>query len=168
MIEVEKTFEAGEGPPADRLVSSKEVERPERLPTVEDGLRAAARLTVDGQIVAGDLDDATVSQIATLYDDWRPGLDVAVGDLMRHDGTVVECVQAHTTQADWDPLSATSLWKVHRTTEGDDPDEWVAPTGSHDAYDTGDRVTFEGTVYESTIDGNTWSPAEYPQGWTEV
>jgi len=43
--------------------------------------------------------------------------------------------------------------------------EWVQPTGAHDAYNTGDRVTFEGSVYESTINDNVWSPEAYPQGW---
>lgn len=42
---------------------------------------------------------------------------------------------------------------------------WVRPTGAHDAYQTGDRVTPEGQVYESLIDANTWSPTEYPAGW---
>lgn len=46
--------------------------------------------------------------------------------------------------------------------------EWVQPTGGHDAYNTGDRVTYQGKVYESTIDGNTWSPDAYPQGWKEI
>ena len=46
--------------------------------------------------------------------------------------------------------------------------EWVQPLGAHDAYKTGDRVTFDGKVYESTIDGNVWSPAVYPAGWKEV
>ena len=48
------------------------------------------------------------------------------------------------------------------------PDEWKRPEGAHDAYNTGDRVTYNGKVYESTIDGNSWSPDEYPQGWKEV
>ena len=46
--------------------------------------------------------------------------------------------------------------------------EWKQPTGAHDAYAKGDRVTFGGKVWESTIDGNVWSPAVYPAGWTEV
>lgn len=46
--------------------------------------------------------------------------------------------------------------------------DFVQPTGAHDAYKTGDRVTYNGKVYESTMDGNTWSPDAYPQGWEEV
>ncbi len=48
------------------------------------------------------------------------------------------------------------------------PPEWVQPTGATDAYNTGDRVTFQGAVFESLIDGNTWSPAVYPDGWRKV
>lgn len=48
---------------------------------------------------------------------------------------------------------------------GDTYPEWVQPTGGHDAYNTGDRVTYNGSVYESTIDGNVWNPEEYPDGW---
>ena len=46
--------------------------------------------------------------------------------------------------------------------------EWVQPTGAHDAYQTGDTVTFEGAEYVSLIDGNTWSPTAYPQGWEKI
>ena len=43
--------------------------------------------------------------------------------------------------------------------------EWVQPTGAHDAYNTGDIVNYNGTLYQSQIDGNTWSPDAYPAGW---
>ena len=39
------------------------------------------------------------------------------------------------------------------------------PTGAHDAYKKGDRVLFNGSVYESLIDGNAYSPTAYPAGW---
>ena len=44
-------------------------------------------------------------------------------------------------------------------------DEWKQPTGAHDAYKKGDRVLFNGSVYESLIDGNAYSPTAYPAGW---
>lgn len=44
--------------------------------------------------------------------------------------------------------------------------EWVQPSGAHDAYKTGDRVTYQGKVYESTMDGNVWAPDV--AGWTEI
>ena len=52
--------------------------------------------------------------------------------------------------------------------EGAGPAEWVQPTGAHDAYQAGDVVSFEGGVYQSTINGNVWSPSAYPRGWEKV
>lgn len=46
--------------------------------------------------------------------------------------------------------------------------EFVQPTGAHDAYKKGDRVTYNGKVYESLIDANVYSPDTYPAGWQEV
>ena len=46
--------------------------------------------------------------------------------------------------------------------------EFVQPTGAHDAYNKGDKVRYNGKVYKSLIDGNTYSPDAYPAGWQEV
>ena len=48
------------------------------------------------------------------------------------------------------------------------PPEWKQPEGGHDAYKVGDRATYNGKVYESTINGNVWTPDAYPQGWKVV
>lgn len=50
----------------------------------------------------------------------------------------------------------------------DEYPEWIQPTGSADAYNKGDKVTFEGQHYVSFIDANTWSPSAYPAGWELV
>ena len=54
--------------------------------------------------------------------------------------------------------------------EPDTPDvpEFVQPTGAHDAYKLGDRVLYNGQVYESLMNGNVWSPDAYPAGWKLV
>ena len=46
--------------------------------------------------------------------------------------------------------------------------DFVQPTGAQDAYKKGDKVKFEGKVYESLIDANTYSPSAYPAGWKEI
>lgn len=73
-------------------------------------------------------------------------------------------LQGHTSQADWLPTTAVSLY-VEVTPAGVIPD-WVQPTGAHDAYNIGDKVVFEGKVYESKINANVYSPTAYPAGWT--
>lgn len=64
-----------------------------------------------------------------------------------------------------------ALWAAVRALQGGaggETAEFVQPTGAHDAYNLGDRVRYNGRVYESAIDGNVWSPDVYPAGWTEI
>lgn len=79
-------------------------------------------------------------------------------------GILYECIQAHTPQSDWHPADTPALWKKVSIEEWP---EWKQPTGAQDAYNKGDKVTFEGKHYMSLIDGNIWSPAAYPAGWEE-
>ena len=73
----------------------------------------------------------------------------------------------------WISLTPANVWQPgvsgwrEVVEEGATP-EWVQPTGAHDAYQTGDHVMFEGAEYVSLIDGNTWSPTAYPQGWEKI
>lgn len=50
----------------------------------------------------------------------------------------------------------------------DDVPDFVQPTGAHDAYAKGAKVKYNGNVYESTMDGNVYSPDSYLAGWKEV
>ena len=43
--------------------------------------------------------------------------------------------------------------------------EYVQPTGGHDAYKIGDKITYNGQKYECLIDNCVWTPDVYPQGW---
>lgn len=80
---------------------------------------------------------------------------------VEHDGrTWVSTTPANV----WEPPTG---WR-EVVEDGEAPPEWVQPTGHHDAYQAGDRVTFDGDVWESVIDNNTWSPADYPAGWKRV
>ena len=69
-----------------------------------------------------------------------------------------------------------ALWAAVRALQGnagsgateEAPAEFVQPSGAHDAYNLGDRVSYNGKVYESVINGNVWSPDVYPDGWNEI
>lgn len=74
----------------------------------------------------------------------------------------------------WESLIAGNVWepgvsgwreKVEETAAAP---EWIQPTGGHDAYSKGTAVSFEGSEYESLIDGNTWSPTAHPAGWKKL
>lgn len=98
-----------------------------------------------------------------------------IGDIVLYNGKKYESlINANA----WSPDAYPAGWKLLDETEPtepsgpDDPEEdipeWVQPTGAHDAYNTGDIVMYNGKKYESTIDGNTWAPDAYPDGWSLV
>lgn len=139
---------------------------------VEFNKRVAAGQKV-GQIATADLirtdalSDEDIEQLVSLYPKWAPGIQVEVADLYQHNDFLYKVIQAHTTQAEWEPQNVPALWKS-KAPAAVIP-EFVQPTGAHDAYNIGDRVLFtDGLVYESTIDGNVWSPTAYPQGWQVI
>ena len=109
-------------------------------------------------------DDADALECIELFPHWQPGRHVIIGERLQYNGRLYKCLQEHTTQADWPPDLTTALWTEISL---DEWPEWKQPTGAADAYNTGDKVTFEGAHYISTINGNVWSPDVYPDGWEE-
>ena len=67
-----------------------------------------------------------------------------------------------------DQLAADLAARIAAASGKGQGEEWVQPTGAHDAYSLGDRVRFAGKNYESLRDGNVWTPAAYPAGWKEL
>ena len=51
------------------------------------------------------------------------------------------------------------------TTPADEWPEYVQPTGAHDAYKVGDKITYNGQHYICKMDGCVWTPDAYPAGW---
>ena len=101
-----------------------------------------------------------------LKKDWvfHIGEFVNVGDEVVYNGNVYEVLQAHTLQADWIPDQTPALYRL-KGQPGEEWPEWVQPTGAHDAYKKGDKVTYKGQHYVSLIDKRSWSPEAYPAGW---
>lgn len=110
------------------------------------------------------LPDEDALQAVELFPQWVTGHSYVVNDRLQYNGILYRVVQAHTSQADWTPDITPALFVIVSL---DEWPEFVQPTGAHDAYNKGDKVTFEGKHYISLIDGNVFSPAEYPAGWQE-
>lgn len=53
---------------------------------------------------------------------------------------------------------------VEPPTEEEYP-EYKQPTGKHDAYNKGDKITYNGKKYECIKNNVVWNPDDYPQGW---
>ena len=115
------------------------------------------------------LTDEQATDVPQVFPEWATDTAYKVGDRRRYAGKLYKCLQAHTSQADWTPDVASSLW-VEIAKPGEIP-VWRQPTGAQDAYNTGDKVHYpdaDSPVYESTIDANVYSPEAYPAGWQLV
>ena len=67
--------------------------------------------------------------------------------------------------------------RVAELAAGDEPgsaepnDEWpeyVQPTGAHNDYRKGDKITYKGKRYTCVKNNVVWPPDVYPQGWEYV
>lgn len=114
---------------------------------------------------AGSIDTVTAEEHVELFAPWAYPADYKIGNMRRYNGRLYKCIGDHTSQADWAPDVAVSLW-----TPTSDPAEeypaWSQPIGAHDAYNIGDKVTHNEKKWTSTCDGNVWEPGVY--GWEEV
>ena len=114
---------------------------------------------------SGNIDEITATEHTDLFAPWVVGVAYPVGVLRQHNDLLYKCVQAHTSQEDWSPDVTPSLWaKVGDPTE--EFPEWSQPIGSHDAYMLGDKVSYNGQHWVSTVDNNVWQPGVY--GWEVI
>lgn len=93
---------------------------------------------------------------------WEVGKEYIKDERIRYEDTLYKVLQNHTSQADWTPNIAVSLYVKVSIEEYP---EWVQPTGSHDAYQKGDKVTHKEKHWASDVDNNVWEPSVF--GWTE-
>ena len=123
-------------------------------------------------VFASDLSQEELDELMDLYEDWEVGESVNVGDIRKYSNKLYRVIQAHTTQADWTPDILPALWNVYIPPITEDGEEIIPdfkqPTMAENAYNIGDKVRFEGQVYESVIDGNVWSPVDHPSSWKEI
>lgn len=118
---------------------------------------------------AETLSDAQALQVPMLFDEFDGnGVAYEVGKRVMYNNILYKVIQAHTSQADWTPVAAPSLFAkvINETVDGSIP-EFEQPDSTN-PYMKGNKVMFNGKVYESVIDNNVWSPTAYPAGWKEI
>lgn len=145
------------------FVSMEEAREREKQNPVNEAVNAASIVFVT-LAEGGQIDDVTATEHVSQFSPWAYPVAYQAGNIRQYEGELFRCVQDHTSQADWTPTAAVSLW-----TKIGDPTvewpEWSQPVGAHDAYSAGDKVSHNGDHYVSNIDGNVWEPGVY--GWTK-
>ena len=114
---------------------------------------------------AGKIDTVTAEEHMELFAPWAYPADYKIGNLRRYNGRLYKCIGDHTSQADWTPDVAVSLW-VSTSDPAEEYPAWSQPVGAHDAYNTGDKVSHNGKHWTSDVDANVWEPGVY--GWEEI
>ena len=108
--------------------------------------------------MAESLDDEDAEQNPNVFPKWEIGVEYKKDYKIRYNDVVYKVLQDHTSQEDWTPDTAVSLYvKVHKQDPHEYP-EWVQPTGGHDAYMKDDIVKHNEKLWISLIDNNVWEP----------
>lgn len=134
-------------------------------------VQAAEQMRKALQMFAASLSEEDALIIASVYPDWdgnnRP---YKTGEWLKYgvdamgDSCLYQVLQDHTSQSQWTPDTATSLYKRVGISADGTP-KWVQPVGATDAYNKGDVVEHNGVKWVSDIDANVWEPGVY--GWTK-
>ena len=148
------------------------IELTEEEQLIEQTNKAMEIFNINFNDLLPDLTDEQALEMPLLFPKWQVGKEYVVGDRVLYLGALYKVLQAHTSQAGWEPDIAPSLFAknlIVKDESGEQVDipDFVQPDSTN-PYMTGDKVRFEGKVYQSLIDNNVWSPTAYPQGWEEV
>lgn len=113
------------------------------------------------------ISDGAALKVPELFLHWNGNSkEYAKGDKVLYNDVLHKVLQNHTSQEGWTPTSAPSLFAKVLTSEGEIL-EWEQPSSTN-PYMKGDKVKYNGKIYESVIDNNVWSPDGYPAGWKLV
>lgn len=104
-------------------------------------------------------------QVPNLYPVWKENVNYVVGDRVLYSGVLYKVLQSHTSQTDWAPDVAASLFAKVLIPDVNVIPEWERPDSTN-PYMIGDKVMYDGKVWESVIDNNVWAPNVY--GWQEI
>jgi len=136
-----------------------------RIEKISQRLKAATEASVIYIKASLDnLSDEDAQTVAPLFDELKSGMSVKAGDVYSWDGTLIEVIQAHTTQDDWSPTKTPALYRVFRT-----PDmvKWIPNI----AVKVGEKLEYNGATYEAIQAHTTmvgWEPDKVPSLWKKV
>ena len=108
-------------------------------------------MLVRQQINSLTVDDNTALRMLEFYPEWASDTDYTAGHKVQRSGRLWRCLQAHTSQAGWEPENAASLWtEICESHAGtlEDP----IPYSGNMALESGKYYSQDGKVYRCTRD----------------
>lgn len=113
---------------------------------------------------SASLEDEDALKGVELFPKWKGDTLYSIGDRVRYDGVLYKCLILHTSQAEWNPTDAVSLWARVLIPDPEVIPDWEQPESTN-PYMKGDKVRHIGKVWMSDIDYNVFEP---PTMWSEV
>lgn len=124
-----------------------------------------ARAIIEALVKVRDLvTDEQAAEVAALYPIWKNQTTYEVGTRILYNGTLYKVLLTHTSQADWTPDVAPSLFAKVLIPDENTIYPWEQPDSTN-LYMTGDKVSHNDKIWISTVDNNSWEPGVY--GWEE-
>lgn len=107
---------------------------------------------------AASFTDEQALQVQDLYPEWSgAGVSYNVNDRVRYNGVLYKVLQEHTSQEDWTPDTAHSLYAKVLNPNPEVIPNWEQPESTN-GYAKGDKVKHKEKVWESLVDNNVWEP----------
>ena len=110
-----------------------------------------SRMLITAQINTLSVDDNTALRMLAFYPEWASDTDYTVGYKVQRSGRLWRCLQAHTSQAGWEPENAASLWtEICESHSGtlEDP----IPYNGNMALESGKYYSQDSKIYRCTRD----------------
>ena len=134
--------------------------------TLVEKARELRKILEKAMTATQSLTEAEAITATCLHPKWSgDSVQYTAGQRVQDDGILYTVLQAHTSQPDWKPADAPSLFAKVLIPDPTVVPEWEQPESTN-PYSKGDKVAHNGKTWVSDIDGNVWEPGVY--GWTEV
>lgn len=125
-----------------------------------------AKAIIDALVtLRNSAEDEQALKASVLYPKWKVGTDYQKDKRVLYNNILYKVLTDHTSQADWTPDAAPSLFAKVLIPNKNVIPEWEQPDSTN-PYSKGNKVTHNGKTWRSTIDGNVWESGVY--GWEEI
>lgn len=171
----EREYVPPKEPTAEEKLQQQASETKSQLMEQKDNLLMAmltgtdtAPVVANYAVMLTSVNDEVAEKIPEVFPVWDgSGKEYKKDDRVQYSSVLYKVLQDHTSQSTWTPTDAPSLFAKVLTSTTGEPQEWQQPDSTN-PYMKGDKVLYNGKIYESIIDNNVWSPEAYPSGWQEI
>lgn len=126
--------------------------------TLVEKARELRKILEKAMTATQSLTEAEAITATCLHPKWSgDSVQYTAGQRVQDDGVLYTVLQAHTSQPDWKPTAAPSLFAKVLIPDPTAVPEWEQP-GSTNPYMKGDKVKHNGKTWVSLIDNNVWKP----------